>query len=82
MGGRGRLARCSGPASRPEKPTIAAGATDAAADMQRHHGALAEADQHQTVGAEPIARQLGVEEAVDGRPAATTPRQYSVGSRR
>ena len=47
------------------------------ADMQRHHGALAEADEHEPVGGEAVARQLGVEKAVE-RPAVPPPRRASI----
>ena len=60
-----------GAASRPEKPTMAAGLAGAAkAHMQRQHGALAEAHQGQPVGAKAQARQFLDPEK---RPAAGPP---------
>ena len=67
IGGRAVISpRCSGPASRPEKPTIAAGPdVRRRPDVQRHHGALAEADEHETVRRQPVAGELPVEKAVE-----------------
>ena len=63
-------ASSSAPSSAPEKPSTAASAGAAAQrDVQRHHGALREADQRELAVAEPVARELGVEAGVEHRRA-------------